>query len=165
MGWLGVDVGTSSTKAVVYTDAGRPVGTGRADTPWYTGPDGAPRVVPVAYLLRDGTFVFCTITSSDKVPALRRDPRVAITIDVTQPLCCLLVRGTAEVEIVEGVPDEYLEASHRNLPPEQHEAFDAQVRGLYDSMAHIVVTPTWVRLNDFRRIAPRAVERIVAAKS
>jgi len=24
MGWLGVDVGTSSTKAVVYTDAGQP---------------------------------------------------------------------------------------------------------------------------------------------
>ncbi|MCE3554360.1 hypothetical protein LWC33_23250 [Pseudonocardia sp. RS11V-5] len=48
-------------------------------------------------------------------PALQRDPRVAITIGVAQPLCCLLVRGTAEVEIVEGVPDEYLDASHRRL--------------------------------------------------
>jgi sugar (pentulose or hexulose) kinase len=40
IGWLGVDVGTSSTKAVVYTSAGRPVGQGRAPTPWRTGPDG-----------------------------------------------------------------------------------------------------------------------------
>ncbi len=40
MGWLGVDVGTSSTKAVVYTDAGRPVAEGRAATPWRTGPEG-----------------------------------------------------------------------------------------------------------------------------
>jgi hypothetical protein len=32
-------------------------------------------------------------------------------------------------------------------------------------MARIVITPTWVRLNDFVRHAPRAVERLVAAKS
>jgi sugar (pentulose or hexulose) kinase len=53
MGWLGVDVGTSSTKAVVYSDAGRPVGTGRAATPWYTGPHG---VEVDAIALRDSAF-------------------------------------------------------------------------------------------------------------
>jgi Pyridoxamine 5'-phosphate oxidase len=131
----------------------------------YTGLDGAPRVVPLGYLVRGGRFVFCTIPSSDKVPALQHDPRVAITIDVAQPPCCLLVRGRAEIEIVDGVPDEYLEASHRGVPAEQQDAFDAEVRRLYDSMARIAVTPTWIRLNDFQRTAPRAVERIVAAKS
>jgi sugar (pentulose or hexulose) kinase len=40
IGWMGVDVGTSSTKAVVYTATGRPVGQGRATTPWRTGRDG-----------------------------------------------------------------------------------------------------------------------------
>ena len=35
---------------------------------------------------------------------------------------------------------------------------------LYDSMVRIVVTPTWVQLNDFQRTAPRAVERLVQAK-
>jgi nitroimidazol reductase NimA-like FMN-containing flavoprotein (pyridoxamine 5'-phosphate oxidase superfamily) len=54
----------------------------------YTGTDGAPRVVPLAYLLRQGRFVFCTVTSSAKVEALRRDPRVALTIDVASPVCC-----------------------------------------------------------------------------
>jgi hypothetical protein len=34
----------------------------------------------------------------------------------------------------------------------------------YDSMVRIVVTPAWVRLNDFQRTAPRAVERLVQAK-
>jgi sugar (pentulose or hexulose) kinase len=53
MGWLGVDVGTSSTKAVVYADTGRPVGTGRAATPWYTGPHGV-EVDPVA--LRESAY-------------------------------------------------------------------------------------------------------------
>lgn len=131
----------------------------------YTGPDGAPRVVPLAYQVRDGRFVFCTIPSSDKVAALRHDPRVAITVDTGSPLCCLLVRGTATVEIVDGVPDDYLAASHRTMPADQRDGFDAQVRALYDSMARIVVTPTWVRLNDFQRTAPRAVERLIAARS
>jgi hypothetical protein len=76
---------------------------------------------------------------------------VAITIDVAHPPCCLLLRGNAKIEIVEGVPDDYLEASHRNLPADQHGAFDARVRELYDPMARIVITPTWVRLNDFHR--------------
>jgi len=51
--WLGVDVGTSSTKAVVYSDAGRPLGSGRAATPWYTGPHGV-EVDPMA--LRESAF-------------------------------------------------------------------------------------------------------------
>jgi hypothetical protein len=131
----------------------------------YTGTDGGPRVVPLAYIVRDNRFVFCTIPASAKVDALRADPRVAITIDVGAPLCCLLVHGTAEVEIVDGVPEEYLAASRRNVPPEEFEQFEAQVRQLYDSMARVVITPTWVRLNDFVRKAPRAVEQIIAAKS
>ena len=87
----------------------------------YTGADGAPRVIPLGYLVRDRQFIFCTVPSSAKVDALRNDPRVAITVDSGQPLCCLLVRGTAEVEIVPGVPDDYLEASWRNMPAEAHE--------------------------------------------
>ncbi|MFN2562300.1 MAG: pyridoxamine 5'-phosphate oxidase family protein [Jatrophihabitans sp.] len=130
----------------------------------YAARDGSPRAVPIGYLLRAGKFLFFTIPISDKVAALRRDPRIALTIDVSPPPCCLLVRGTAELREEEGVPDEYLEASFRTMPADQHAGFEEQVRALYDSMMRIEVTPTWVRLNDFQRTAPRAVERMVAAK-
>jgi nitroimidazol reductase NimA-like FMN-containing flavoprotein (pyridoxamine 5'-phosphate oxidase superfamily) len=130
----------------------------------YSAADGSPRAVPVGYLLRDGKFLFFTIPSSDKVSALRDDPRIALTIDDYPPPCCLLVRGTAELTEEPGVPEEYLEASFRTMPAEQHAAFEEQVRALYDSMVRVVVTPTWVRLNDFQRTAPRAVERLVQAK-
>ena len=50
------------------------------------------------------------------------------------------------------------------MPEDQHAGFEEQVRALYDSMVRVVVTPSWVRLNDFQRTAPRAVERIVQAK-
>ena len=130
----------------------------------YGAADGSPRAVPLGYLLREGRFVFFTIPSSDKVASLRRDPRIALTIDTSPPPCCLLVRGTVELCEEDGVPDEYLEASFRTMPKEQHAGFEEQVRALYDSMVRIVVTPTWVRLNDFQRTAPRAVERLVQAK-
>ena len=130
----------------------------------YAAADGSPRAVPVGYLLREGTFVFFTVPGSDKVPALTRDPRIALTIDSFPPPCCLLVRGNAELREEPGVPDEYLEASFRTMPQEQHAGFEEQVRALYDSMVRITVTPTWVRLNDFQRTAPRAVERLVQAK-
>jgi len=131
----------------------------------YTGTDGAPRVAPVGYVVRDGRFITCGASIAEKVGALRADPRAALTIDSLEPLCCLLVRGTAEVEIVPGIPEEYLAASRRGIPAERFDDFEAQVRGLYDEMARIVVTPTWVRLNDFVRTAPRAVEELVKAKS
>ena len=130
----------------------------------YAAVGGSPRAVPVGYLLREGMFVFFTIPGSDKVAALHHDPRIALTIDVYPPPCCLLVRGTAELREEDGVPGEYLEASFRTMPEAQHAGFEEQVRALYDSMVRIVVTPTWVRLNDFQRTAPRAVERLVRAK-
>jgi hypothetical protein len=130
----------------------------------YAAADGSPRAVPVGYLLREGKFVFFTIPGSDKVAALRRDPRIALTVDAYPPPCCLLVRGIAELREEPGVPDQYLEASFRTMPEDQHAGFEEQVRALYDSMVRVVVTPTWERLNDFQRTAPRAVERLVQAK-
>src|SRR3954454_5918495 len=157
----------SSRIAEILTD---PVTVGLLDaTPLlhlaYAGTDGAPRVIPLSYIVRDHTFVFCTAPISAKMAALRRDPRVALSIDVAFPPCCLVVRGVAEIEIVEGVPDDFIDAAVRNLPAEIHEGFVTQVRGLYDSMARIVVTPTWARLIDFQRTAPEAVERLAAAKA
>jgi hypothetical protein len=42
----------------------------------------------------------------------------------------LLVRGIATVEIVDGVPGEYLAGSRKTLDPEQAETFERQVRAM-----------------------------------
>lgn len=128
----------------------------------YTGRDGAPRVIPIGYLWDGGRFQMWTVPSSAKVGALRADDRVAITIDIPgPPPRVLLVRGRARMETVDGVPDGYLEASRRAIPPQTWEGFEAQVRALYKQMTVITVTPDWARLLDFETTAPEAVENLV----
>ena len=128
----------------------------------YTARDGAPRVIPIGYVWDGARFLMWTVPDSAKVGALRADARVAITIDVLgPPPRVLLVRGRAALETVDGVPDGYLEASHRTLPREAWDGFDAQVRGLYKQMTIITVTPDWARLLDFETTAPAAVEKLM----
>ena len=76
----------------------------------------------------------------------------------------LFVRGRATIAVVDGVPDGYLEASHRGLPREQWEDFDAQVRSLYDRMVAIEVAPDWAKLIDFETTVPIAFERLLAER-
>ena len=128
----------------------------------YTGRDGAPRVIPIGYIWDGSRFVMWTVPISAKVGALQADGRVAVTIDVLgPPPRVLLVRGRASLETVDGVPDGYLEASHRTLPREAWDDFDTQVRGLYKQMTVISVTPEWARLLDFETTLPSAVETLV----
>ena len=130
----------------------------------YNSPDGSPRVVPIGFLWRSAALVMCTATDAPKVKALERDPRVAVTIDTDAPLSALLVRGVASVEIVDGIPDEYLEASHRGLPEERWSQFEEDVRALYPAMARISVSPRWAKVLDFETRLPSAVERLMAAQ-
>ena len=132
----------------------------------YTAPDGAPRVIPIGYVWDGARFLMWTVPDSAKVGALRADERVAITIDVLgPPPRVLLARGRAALETVDGVPDGYLEASHRALPREAWDDFDAQVRGLYKQMTVIAVTPDWAKLLDFETTAPSAVEKLMREQS
>jgi hypothetical protein len=131
----------------------------------YTGRDGAPRVVPVAFDWTGREIVVCTVVTSAKVPALRRDPRVALTIDAAGlPPRALLVRGTASVAVVDGVPDEYVRASAKLVPAEAFAGWEAGVRALYAQMACITVTPRWAKLLDFETTLPEAVAELVAAR-
>jgi hypothetical protein len=132
----------------------------------YTAPDGGPRVIPMGYVWDSGSFGMWTIPASAKVRALRADPRVAITIDVLgSPPRLLLARGQATLTTVDGVPDGYLQASHRTLPAQAWDDFDAQVRALYDQMTAITVTPEWARLIDFETTAPAAIEKLIRERS
>ncbi|MGH3365635.1 MAG: pyridoxamine 5'-phosphate oxidase family protein [Nocardioidaceae bacterium] len=129
----------------------------------YTGRDGGPRVVPLAFWWTGSQIQVFTVPTSAKVAALQADPRVAITIDPQGgwPPQALLIRGNASIDIVNGVPDEYVEASRRIIPAEEMPAWEAGVRSLYQQMARITVQPTWAKLLDFETTIPKAVEDLI----
>jgi PPOX class probable F420-dependent enzyme len=59
-------------------------------------PDGSPHVVPVWFVLDGADLVFTTGAQSAKGRALRRDPRLALTVDLEEPpYAFVLVEGTA----------------------------------------------------------------------
>jgi hypothetical protein len=118
----------------------------------YNGPDGLPRVIPIGFHWNGGQIVICTAMTSPKVRALSSRPEVAVTIDVgstPNEAKALLVRGIATLEIVDGVPDEYLAGSRKVLAAEQVETFEGHVRSMYDQMARISIEPRWARFYDF----------------
>ena len=128
----------------------------------YTARDGTPRVVPLGFHWNGAEFIICTVPRSPKVRALSVNPAVAITIDtVAFPPHVLLVRGAASLEEVDGVPAEYLEATAKQVGPEQMPAFEAEVRGLYKQMVRIRVVPSWAKLLDFETRLPSPVEELL----
>ena len=97
-----------------------------------------------------------------KVSALKTNPKVAFTVDTNAfPPHVLLVRGTAAIEIVDGVPPEYLLASRKSVGPDQWDAFVAQVRAMYKQMARIKITPLWAKLLDFQTRFPTPIEQLI----
>jgi hypothetical protein len=118
----------------------------------YNGSDGFPRVIPIGFYWNGNQIVVCTAATAPKVRALSSRPNVAITIDVGDtPTAAkaLLVRGLASVDIVHGVPDEYVAASKKVLGAHQVTEFEHQVRSMYDQMARISIEPVWARFFDF----------------
>ena len=133
----------------------------------YVATDGGPRVVPIAFTW-DGThIVMCTSTNAPKLYALRHDPTVALTIDTeVHPPTILLVRGRAELDVVDGIPEEYLQMNGTYaMTQEQRVEWEAEVRSLYRQMVRIVVTPTWAKLIDFESTLPSAVEELVRRRA
>ncbi|MDQ0766551.1 pyridoxamine 5'-phosphate oxidase family protein [Streptomyces canus] len=112
----------------------------------YVAKDGTPRNVPIAFVWNGSEIVMCTTKNAPKLPALRENPAVALTIDTeVHPPKILLIRGRAELDFVDGIPE-----------------WEAEVRSLYhDGMVRIVVTPTWAKLIDFETTLPSAVEELV----
>jgi hypothetical protein len=132
----------------------------------YVGVDGAPRAIPIGFLWTGEHVVMATVPTSAKVRALQRDPRVALTIDTQDqwPPRALLIRGAARVELVDGVPDAYVEAARKVIPAEHFEGWEQGVRALYDQMVLITIEPDWAKLLDFETTIPKAVEDLVRAR-
>ncbi|WP_410650228.1 pyridoxamine 5'-phosphate oxidase family protein [Amycolatopsis sp. cmx-4-54] len=133
----------------------------------YTALDGTPRSIPIGIHWNGKEIVMCTSTNAPKLPALRRDPAVALTIDTeSHPPKVLLLRGTVELDYVDGIPDEYLRWNGTyEMTPEQRVEWEENVRSLYDGMVRVVTTPTWAKLIDFETTLPSAVEELIRRKS
>lgn len=131
----------------------------------YTGVDGDPRVIPIAFEWTGSELLIATLPKSAKVKALQQNPRVAITIDTqgVYPPQVLLIRGAAKVEPVEGIPDAYINGSGKLVPEQEFEGWEAGVRALYDQMVLITIEPDWAKLLDFETTIPKAVEDVIKA--
>ena len=133
----------------------------------YVAPDGTPRNVPVGFAWNGTEIVVCTSTNAAKLHSLRKNPAVALTIDTeVHPPKLLLIRGTAELDEVEGIPNEYIQLNGSlDMTPEQRVEWEREVRALYDGMVRIVITPTWAKLIDFETTLPSNVEELIRARA
>jgi PPOX class probable F420-dependent enzyme len=69
--------------------------------------DGRPHVVPIWYVMDGDDLIFNTWHTSVKAKNMRRDPRVAMSIDEEQPpYSFVMIEG--EVELLELPPEELL---------------------------------------------------------
>ncbi len=133
----------------------------------YVAKDGTPRTVPIAFTWNGTEIVMCTTKNAPKLPALRANPMVALTIDTeVHPPKILLIRGRVELDVVDGIPEEYLQMNGSyEMSAEQRVEWEAEIRSLYDGMVRVVVTPTWAKLIDFETTLPSAVEELVAKRA
>lgn len=133
----------------------------------YVAKDGTPRSVPIGFAWNGTTLVMCTAKNAPKLASLRHNPMVALTIDTeVHPPKILLIRGRVELDVVDGIPEEYLQQnSSYEMTAEQRVEWEAGVRSLYDGMVRIVVTPTWAKLIDFETTLPSAVEELIQQRA
>src|ERR1700742_1781308 len=97
----------------------------------YDGIDGTPRVIPIGFLWTGDAVVVATHPTAPKFKALQARPRVALTIDAASPARSVLLRGDAEIDVVDGVVPEYLEAAAKSMEGEALAAFEASCRETY----------------------------------
>ncbi len=126
--------------------------------------DGTPRVIPIGIFWNGAEIVMCTSKNARKLTALQRNPAVALTIDTeVHPPDVLLLRGEAELDGVDGIPDEYMRASGTyQMTPLQRQEWEAEIKSVYvDGMVRIVVRPIWAKLIDFETTLPASVQELI----
>lgn len=134
----------------------------------YVAKDGTPRAVPMGFTWNGSELVMCTTKNAPKIHSLRNNPIVALTIDTeVHPPKILLLRGRADLDETDGIPDEYLQMNGTyTMTPEQRVEWEAEVRSLYhDGMIRIVVIPTWAKLIDFETTLPSPVEELARQRA
>ena len=114
-------------------------------------------------------FVVSSPPRAPKLKVLASGSKVALTIDrETQPYHVLMVRGTASVQMVNGVPAEYSAAARRYMGVEQGNAWSGEVAARFPRTARIAITPDWVGVStssaDFPAPSPEVIVRMLAGR-
>lgn len=129
----------------------------------YIWSDGSPRGVPIWFHWNGKELVLGSPPNAPKVEVLAQNPKVALTINgSTWPYKVLMIRGTAQVEMMEGVAPEYASCARRYFGEEQGQAWVEQVGQMFSQMARITVQPEWVGIIDFEKRFPSAIEAVMA---
>lgn len=124
----------------------------------YNWTDGTPRVVPMWFHWNGQEIVLAGPADAPKLDAIRAHPQVALTIDGTDwPYKVLLIRGSAAINVVDGLAPEYTASAYRYFGAENGQAFLDMAGGLMSEQARIVVAPAWVGLLDFETRFPQAL--------
>jgi hypothetical protein len=115
----------------------------------YAWRDGTPRNTPIWFHWDGRAVVMCSPSTAPKVGVLAQGAPVAVTIHGTDwPFAVLLLRGTVDVDQIDGVAPEYRASAARYFGPEQGEGWCASLpEGL--SMTRYRLEPAWVGLLDF----------------
>jgi hypothetical protein len=132
----------------------------------YNWTDGTPRVEPIWFHWDGKQIVVASPATAPKARALKTGAKVALTIDTAEfPSKVLLIRGAAEVTIVDGLVPEYALSAERYMGKEGAQAWLGQVAGMgISQMVRVAVTPEWVGILDFEQRFPSAIEKAMEAK-
>jgi hypothetical protein len=130
----------------------------------YNWTDGTPRVEPIWFHWDGKQVVMASPGTAPKAHAIKSGDKVAITIDTESfPAKVLMIRGTAEVTMVDGVAPEYAMAAERYFGKEGAQAWLGQLAQMgFKSMVRVAVTPEWVGILDFDKRYPSAIEKAMA---
>ncbi len=125
----------------------------------YVWKDGTPRVVPIWFHWTGDALVLGSAPTMPKVKVLD-GAKVAVTIDDdVYPYKVLLVRGTANITIVDGIVPEYAAAASRYMGAEGGAAWIKNMEPISPKMARIAITPEWVAVQDFEQRFPNELEK------
>jgi hypothetical protein len=69
-----------------------------------------------------------------------------------------MLRGTAQLQEIEGIVPEYALASTRYMGAEQGRGWIAQAEKMFPKMVRISIAPAWVGVIDFQERFPSPIE-------
>ncbi|MCO5176228.1 MAG: pyridoxamine 5'-phosphate oxidase family protein [Thermomicrobiales bacterium] len=127
----------------------------------YIWHDGTPRVTPIWFHWDGETIAVAGPPDAPKLEAIRAHPQVALTIDDASswPYRVLSIRGTATVDLVDGVAPEYDAAARRYFGEEQGSGWVQMITQMMSQTGRVRIQPTWVGILDFEARFPEAIAR------